>query len=334
MKRSVRSYLAEPTLLDPKQTRDAWIYRESCALFDRATLTSLIHREDHGGTPCSLTEFAALPMEEQDFLHHVLNSNDHVVLHGEQGVLILLRHLELATGLLLALRASVTGGERQHLIRTARQMGFAISPACQRLCRGGSPHGQEQHDAVGESLHKLCNLLTPPPVQYLPGRILHLASFAGIALDVSQLPLLPSRLSPLQQSRLMAFLLCLFLTLRRQNGRLNLRDLPKEHPDSYAETKDRPLHFRMEWSRIPSTHRASSRTDTQASPLPPVLNRPCFGEFRIVDGPGGLAVELTLHPRRSLIRATGAPRSLLLLRLIPAELTTEPSTANSSGVTV
>ncbi|MBQ9132213.1 MAG: hypothetical protein IJX62_07065 [Clostridia bacterium] len=329
MKHLFRSYVPELSLLEEKQTGGVWVYEEACALLDRATLTPLAYRGDQGDVPGSPADFAAFPPEEQAFFIHALDSNQHFTLHGRQGTLIVLRHLEPATGLLLALRYGVEGGARQHLLRNARQMGFALSPACQRLCHGGSLREQEQHLAAGERLKQLCGLLTPRSVQVLPQRILHLASFAGISLDVSHLPLFPSQLSTAQQNRLLAFLLCLFFTLRRQNGRLDLEELEKAPDAPPAQAGERPLGFRMEWCRIPPIPNGVSRAATPAPILPLALTRPCFSDFHVTVGPEGLAVELTLPTPVSSFRAGDASRPRLLLRLIPIDPVADPPITTS-----
>ncbi len=303
MKQQLNAYVPESLLTDEKQDRARRVCHEDFLIVDPANgFRILVSR---GRSPMQgkrLDKLFSIPASEMKFLRSALSKSTHVLLMGGNSrALLVLGDLLRASGVLLVLSPHADAHAVARLLGHMGRSDFAVSPAFSQVSPVPHSGDDEVFSQLTELFFYLDRILSPSPRFGLRTKTHLIANFAGCILDDVAVPLDALTCSPLESERLVAFLLCAFLSLRTHDRGVSAKTDDRELP---------ALRYRIE----PITDETGS--DAPSLELP-FLSLPAFRRFamRKTNGTPALEAHLNLSSKDDSLRA-GALR-LFGLRFLP-----------------
>ncbi len=301
------SYVPEAAAFADKGLCEARAFCEDCALLDTANgYRTVAFRGRDPGLGESFFQHMALPAEEIGFLERALAENRRTLLRGARGAVLIFPELLQATGLLLAV---CPHAEPEAFFRALLYMGrqeICFSPSYQ-ACRTAHSAADEQVFAAASSLFFSLDRILSNDTKALPIKCRLIASFAGYRPAAAAEPLRAlSTPSTADSARLVAFWLCVFLTLRRQNGSLTA----ERQAPAFSDTE---TLCRIEITDLPEQAHKPKKA------LPRFWELPAFRDFSVAEENGHIVLEAAFRdPRKSplaLFSPHAAPQHTLRITL-------------------
>ena len=219
--KQIESYIPEIRYFEDKHRSTARAVHEDLALVDIQNgyriLACRASRMQAGET---FPQCCALPKEELRFLEYALPHSDCVALLGGAGVVLLFPALARETGLLLAVLPHASAASVCRALKHAEEP-VLLSPATEKQTVGESDREEEEAEHLREIFFYTRRILHRDPTVGLWTQSLLIANFVGCRVDGIALPTRELSLASTDRAKLIAFLLCLFLTLRQKDGRLH-----------------------------------------------------------------------------------------------------------------
>lgn len=307
--KKIQGYVPEATLFQSKQGQECRIFHNDCAIINAKDHFRILAERGFGGT-VGLSFLKALSLEAdavKELEAFPLSNRPALLLPTKDASLFLFSGWYSATGLLLAVRISKEYETiKKHLKNAAR-------PSILEGISNSDSHGCATEDPA-EPLEELLfyterifsegDTDTPMMQTHL------LANFAGCRLNQLDLPATSPFPDKTIRDRYSAFLLCLFLTLRKTGGAVSA----KEHSenvgkvqDSIREDSPADLAFSITQEEV-----SSEKTDFDFSAAPtsprflfPFMELSCFQSFKLEQSDGALRFEMTASRREyTLFTAT------------------------------
>lgn len=303
MSNQVKAYVPEFLLTDEKQENALRVCKEDCLVVDPSDRFRILVSRTR--TPLSKDRWDqayAIPPSEMRFLQDALTENKRVLLMGrDRRPLLVFAELLRSVGILFAVAPHADAdGIARVLLHTGRT-DIAITPSLRKTST--VPHTED--DAIYEQLDELFfyvdRIFSPAPQIGLRTRTHLIANFAGCVLDDVAVPLDSLACPPSEQDRLIAFLLCAFLALRRQDGGVSAR----------TDTSNPPLlRYRVE----PITDKTGAQVSETDFPF---LSLSSFHRFAVLNTENGSpALEAYLHPADGRGRLCANAPTLIGLRFV------------------
>lgn len=302
---SVESYVPEISFFEEKDGAGCRACFEDCAVIDTNQNNAVVAFRGlnlpNGG---DYFQFLGLGERESTRIKSALSRASRVVIPCKIGILLVFGELLGATGLLVTL-----------LLPPTKK--FSDVPSLYgSVCRSFEALGRRDFVLLGEltekspriedrdTAHRLCELLYYPDsiLSQKPLRdgiwtlSLRIANFAGCKLEKVGLPVRDVDCPPMEISRLVAFLLCAFLTLRQQSGTVSAEG-------EEAPFKNAALCYRVTLqagkkagsiSTRSTEHNAETKNNASLEKRFPFLSCPCFRSFALKTEDGEITLEATL----------------------------------------
>ena len=216
MKQQLNAYIPESLLTEEKQEHARRVCREDCLIVDPSNSFRIL--TSRGSTAMqgdSLNKRFAIPASEMRFLRNALSKHTRILLTGGHSrALLVFADLLRVSGILLVLSPHADASAVARLLNHMGRTEFAVSPALSQT----SPLPHNGDDDVYEQLTELFfyldRILSPSPRFGLRTKTHLIANFAGCILDDVAVPLDALSCPPAECERLVAFLLCAFLSMR------------------------------------------------------------------------------------------------------------------------
>ncbi len=303
MKQQLNAYVPESLLTDEKQDRARRVCHEDCMIVDPSdNFRILVSRGRTAMQGKRLDKLFAIPSLEMQFLRNALSKNTHVLLMGgDSRALLVFGDLLRASGILLVLSPHADAHAVTRLLHHVGRSDFAISPELSRVSPVPHSGDDEVYEQLTELFFYLDRILSPSPRFGLRTKTHLIANFAGCILDDVAVPLDSLSCPPAESERLIAFLLCSFLSLRTCDHGVSAK----------TDEADLPV-FRYRVEPI-----ADSDEKRIASCDFPFLSLPAFCRFAILSSNGDnpmLEARLNLSAEDGSLRA--GPLQLFGLRFV------------------
>jgi len=211
----LNSYIPESLFMEGKNTEHARLCSEDCALVDPENQYRVIAaRGKEIPIGKAFVPLQHLSDSESEFLLRALCDKKRMVLMGDAGTILIFADWFYATGLLLAVCPRCESHSVCRVLRLLGRGDFAFSPACQSISDEPRRSDAEAYGQLNELLYYLERIFAPSDAVPLWTRTKLIANFAGCRAECNALR---AKLPPLLKSdetRLCAFLMCLFLSSR------------------------------------------------------------------------------------------------------------------------
>ena len=303
MKQQLNAYVPESLLTDEKQDRARRVCHEDFLIVDPADgFRVLVSRSRSPMQGKRLDKLFAIPSSEIQFLRNALSKSTRVLLMGgDSRALLVFGDLLRASGILLVLSPHADALAVARLLRHMGRSELAVSPALSQVSPIPHSGDDEVYEQLTELFFYLDRILSQSPRLGLRTKTHLIANFAGCILDDVAVPLDSLTCSSLERDRLIAFLLCAFLSLR---------------------THDRGVSAKTDDGDLPVLrYRVEPISDENGNDTPlldfPFLSLPAFRHFAMcqTNGTPTLEAHLTLASKDGTVRA-GSLR-LFGLRFLP-----------------
>ena len=306
MKQQLKSYFPESLLIEGKQEPLRHSFHEDCLMVDPFERLRILAARSHRpvlGT--SLERAYAIPAEElQFFKQHILQEGrTRLLLSDANGrAMLVFGDLLSSSGLLLVLALQDSAEAVARMLHHSGRTGFLPSPRLASVSLVPHADDDDVYTHLAELFFYLDRILADTPRVGLRTKTLLIANFTGCQLDDTALPLETLTCPPAECERLVAFLLCAFLTLRTRDKGI------RAHTDKDGQT----LCYRVEPINAPC---GTPHADVRNFPF---LKLPTFHRFSVLDNgnePPALELQLNASTQKHILQA--APLRLLGLRFVP-----------------
>ena len=304
MKQQLNAYIPESLLTEEKQELARRVCREDCLIVDPSNGFRIL--TSRGSTAMQgdlLNKRFAIPPSEMRFLRNALSKHTRILLTGGSSrALLVFADLLRASGILLVLAPHADASAVARLLNHLGRSEFAVSPALSRV--SPVPHNTDGdvYEQLTELFFYLDRILSPSPRFGLRTKTHLIANFAGCILDDVAVPLDALSCPPAECERLVAFLLCAFLSLRARDRGVSAKT---------DEAEQSVLRYRVE-----------PIADGDGRNVPPCdfpfLSLPAFRHFTVLSADGEaptLEARLNLSTKDGSLRA--GPLCLFGLRFTP-----------------
>ena len=290
---NIKSYVPELTLFDRKDEQSARTFDEDLSVVDPANgFCAVACRGRGSAVGQSVAEAYGIDPDELAFLRRALTSHKRILLQGKRGAVLLFADLLDTTGLLLAAAPKISAASAARLLRYLCRADFAITPALSAATGALQAEDKTAYDRLAALLYYTDRILSDDPNTGLWTRTLLTANFAGCLLEATSLPVNTLALSRGEGHRLIAFLLCVFLTLRNRDATVAAR-APEE-----GQGMDE-IRYQLQIQPM-SGGRGENRLELPFTQIPAL--RDCFVSTA---SDGETVLEMRLHPASGhKIRAT------------------------------
>ena len=315
--------------MDGKDRPESRFFHEDCALINVAEQFKVVtERGFHckiGQTFTSALNLGWEAVRQLRTFH--TRYNDTMLLPCEDGTLILFSHLYPTTGMLLAIRIHDTETRVAEAMRRAQHevLSFPIFPQQDQPKPEATPLDMQME----ELYFYLNRILAPSQNLSFWTHCLRIANFAGCKLDFVDLPIENVILPHEDYQRLTAFLLCVFMTLRKRTGRVRLMDKDKVDPaiknvekvqeDDCQQESSQTLSLRLvHLSNVPLTERSGFTSDILSIESLnrefSFLNLPVFENFSFFAKNRALVFEAVFRKTSNTLSATTFANTYCILR--------------------
>lgn len=310
----IGSYLPELMLLRNKAQGGVRVMREDCAVLDAvngfspiAMRFSACARRDAGQAPFSFDRNTRIR------LRGLLRQGLPILLDGtEDSSLLILPTLLEATGTVMAIRAPLSAPTLLRALRLCGRTDVICAIDDMEDTHRAPSLTQETAEWLEELLFYTDRILGNDRDIGLLSRALLIAAFTGCRPDTLALPCSPLPISSRDGQRLTAFLLCVFLSLRTERGRL-VADA------SMPENIQAPICLRV---GLTEAEQGASETPISMERLP-FLSLPAFRDIRIVEQEGRLILETAIARRADseqlVLRSSVDSLRWIRIELMPTE---------------
>lgn len=302
MSEQIKAYVPEFLMTDGKQENAVRVCREDCFIVDPADRFRILGwRTDTPVTAQHLTAARVLPTSELHFLESALTRSRRVLLMGrDRRPFLVFGELLPTTGILTVLSPYADAADVARMLHRMGRTDFAVTPSLGEISHMPSPEDDALYEQLCELFFYTDRMFAPAAQIGLRTRTHLIANFAGCVLDDVAVPLDSLACSDAEQDRLIAFLLCAFLSLRTQDGGVSARTDATEPP---------LLRYRIEPIAEPK------KTSSEA--VFPFLSLPTFQRFAVLTDENGVrALEAYLHPANHYGRLCASVPHLIGLRLV------------------
>ena len=220
MKNTINAYVPEIDFTKEKQTAPSRAHREDVAVIAPSegyhVLACRMQEPANGDTLSALWK---IEPAEMNFLETALSSSKRVILRTQDRAVLILGDPLSASGTLLAIRPQVRAEQVCRFFGQREALGFAISPT---LTPSTSLPTEQEEEQLLELTFCLTRILDPAETASCSVIGQRIAHFVGCDTTGFPLPSDEPTVAESDRKRLTAFLLCVFLALRSQNGSLTL----------------------------------------------------------------------------------------------------------------
>lgn len=306
----IENHLPETDILNRKDRLPARRCREDCAVLDARDPDRMLAFRGRI-EPCGALFSSAFGVSGEDM--HFLRAHSTecrpLLLGGSHAPLLILNDLTESAGVLLALSPRLDGAA---FLRALTEQGLSplLAPSLQG--RTGPAHQADPLAAelVSEWFFYLTRIFSPRSPLGLCTRGMLIANFTGCHTESVGLPVSESTLSSNTWQRVAAFLLCVFLTLRRCNGTICAH--------AGGESADAPtLRVSLDGDAEQTLDNLCELSDA------PFLSHPAFRDFRILRTRDGICMEAVLPDieASAALRTSHCRQALRTIRLFFSEET-------------
>ena len=273
----LNSYIPESLFMEKKDAEHTRLCLEDCALIDPGNQYLVIAaRGKELPIGKSFAPLLRLSDSESKFLLHALCDKKRIVLMGDTGAILIFADWFYATGLLLAVCPRCESHSVCRVLRLLGKDDFAFSPSCQSISDEPHRSDAEAYGQLSELLYYLEHIFAPANAVPLWTRTKLIANFAGCKAECGALcanlpPLLKS-----DETRLCAFLMCLFLS-SRAIGEVK----------TGVQERDRTIVYQAE---LCDPHKTSDACD-----LFSFMRQPAFESIALRKSEDGWVLETNLH---------------------------------------
>lgn len=282
MSQQLKAYIPESLLTDGKQEHTLRVCREDCLIVDPADrFRILVSRGTTSTVGKRLDAAYNVPVSEMRFLRETLTNRNRVLMMGHDGrALLVFGDLFRASGVLVVLSPYADAFAVARLLRHTGRSDFVFSPSLSSVSAAPHTEDEEIYEQILELFFYFDRILSPARQIGLRTRTHLIANFVGCVLDDVAVPLDSLDCSTAEQDRLVAFLLCAFLSLRAHDGVSARTETPSNEPI---------LRYRVETM----TPCEETGAPNQAFPF---LSLPTFRRFAVLSSKDGApTLEACLH---------------------------------------
>ncbi len=326
--RQTESFVPEAQFFGEKNDRACRVCFEDCAVLDSTDAYRTVAFRG-ASAPAAVSYFDAmeLPTSEFQFLQSALSTHTRALLSCPRGPLLIFADLLSATGFLIVVRPHLSDAPSLsdglaavvRALRVLRREDVALSS----LAMAGSLDIHRGDDAIRARMEELFFYMDSfcvrsPLALGLRTVSMRIAAFAGCDPESVALPVQELSCMRVDQMRLVALLLCIFLTLRGRRG-VSCFD------GGQGTDQDETPAFRYEVSvsserldaaRFRTSHAAEETCSYEKAPF---LSCSAFKDIRMSETEDGFCLETLLRTTRAYaVRAVGAENDVLLsIRILP-----------------
>ena len=299
----ISSFVPENLLLDGKDAHSCRPCREDCILLNANNhFSPVAFRGSFFDCDGDFFSYVGVSPSDLALLPSELHAHPRMLLPTPSGSLLLLGDLMPTTGLLLVIRphlpADCSAASLLSALSMIGETDFLPFPSVS-LEASTSPFPD---DALLEQMRGLFFYLNSFCTRYpfssgLFTGSLRIARFVGCRLECGPLPFDEHHLDSEEQTRLAAFLLCVFLKLRRKIDQL-CADL----------CADSELLFRYRVCAVSKSDALSSAfSNRETADIPDFLRLPCFRDFRFSVSDGSIRFDALLSQSPAFVNSVDPP---------------------------
>ena len=284
--KDLSSYVSETLHTQRKRQKPSRVFFEELAVIEpEKGFRILASRGEDLPVGADFFTTCGVLKEDAELLHSFSAKQTGFLLPCKRGCALLFGDLRAETGLFLSVLLS---RDAKDVLCALKRMGYDQFAAPQGILPTGelltSRYDEALVDQLEELFYYLDRILHPAPEASLWTRCLLIANFVGCRLERVALPVTAPSLSERDDARMMLFLLCAFLDLRKRSGRVLTEGL--QESSNYQCT----VSF-FEESRPLLEDEEKPQESLQAPELPLFLEALCFSALTAIPTGEGMRLE-------------------------------------------